>query len=358
MTFAWFMEQALYHPRHGYYSSARARIGREGDYFTNVSVGPLFGRLLGSQFAEMWELLGRPNDFTIVEQGAHSGDLARDVLDAARSRHPEFYEALRYTIVEPFQPLREQQSAALSGFEDKLAWRRSLDDLAPFCGVHFSNELIDSMPAHAVRWSGSDWLERRVTSSGDEFHFVDGPLSNSQLAERVRPIPRPLPRGYETEVNLGALHWIEALAQKLTRGFVVAVDYGFARDEFYAPHRTSGTLQVYSQHRTLSSPLLHIGHADMTAHVEWTSLVEHALSCGLQLAGFTDQYHFVTGLLTEDLTRDFEREPKTARALQTLLHPGFLGMKFQFLVLSKNVAAPERLQGLRFARDPHQTLGI
>src|SRR3954468_4621272 len=96
VTFAWFMEQALYHPELGYYSSGRARIGRRGDYFTNVSVGPLFGKILAAQFAEMWEVMDRPGDFTIVEQGAHNGDFARDVLEALRQRWPDFFVATRY----------------------------------------------------------------------------------------------------------------------------------------------------------------------------------------------------------------------------------------------------------------------
>ncbi len=239
MPFAWFMEQALYHPRHGYYSSGRARIGRAGDYFTSVSVGPLFGRLLAVQLAEIWERLGRPNEFTIVEQGAHGGELARDVLESMRVTEPECFAALRYNIVEPFPPLRERQLLVLQAFEEKVVWRNSLDELLQFCGVHFSNELIDAMPVHLVTWTGSEWLERHVAEEG----FVDLPLSQPRLGERVGKIPLPLPAGYTTEINLHALDWIEAVAAKLTRGYIIATDYGFARDEFYAPHRTAGTYQ-------------------------------------------------------------------------------------------------------------------
>ena len=121
VPFAWFMEQALYHPEFGYYSSGQCEIGRRGDYFTNVSVGPLFGRLLAGQFAEMWEVLGRPADFTIVEQGAHHGDFARDVLTATREQAPEFFAALRYRIIEPFPILQERQAEALRDFGDKVA---------------------------------------------------------------------------------------------------------------------------------------------------------------------------------------------------------------------------------------------
>src|SRR5215470_3565303 len=108
-SFAWFMQQALYHPEHGYYSSGRCAIGRTGDYFTNVSVGPLFGQLLAVQFFEIWERLGEMNEFVIVEQGAHDGEFARDVLDVVQKRRPKFFEALRYRILEPFPILKERQ---------------------------------------------------------------------------------------------------------------------------------------------------------------------------------------------------------------------------------------------------------
>src|SRR5450631_88295 len=124
VTFAWFMEQALYHPVHGYYSSGRCAIGRRGDYFTNVSVGPLFGRLLATQFAEMWELLGCPDDFTIVEQGAHHGDLAADVLAAPRVKAPEFFSAVRYCVIEPFSILQQRQAETLCDFRDKVTWEK------------------------------------------------------------------------------------------------------------------------------------------------------------------------------------------------------------------------------------------
>ena len=162
VSFAWFMEQALYHPQHGYYSSGRCTIGRRGDYYTSVSVGPLFGRLLAAQFEEMWRVLGRPNEFKIVEQGAHDGQLARDVLEATREHYPDLFAALRYEIVEPLPTLRARQAETLSPFKEQVGWSDGLQQVAPFCGVHFSNELLDAMPVHLVKWSGTEWLERHV----------------------------------------------------------------------------------------------------------------------------------------------------------------------------------------------------
>jgi SAM-dependent MidA family methyltransferase len=353
VPFAWFMEQALYHPDFGYYGSGRAQIGRRGDYFTNVSVGPLFGRALAAQFAEMWELLGRPREFTIVEQGAHGGDFACDVLEAVREPVPDFFEALCYCIVEPFQVLEARQRERLRDFGEKVTWRKSLAELDPFTGVHFSNELLDAMPVRLISREGEgEWTEKFVGDSGDRFEFVPGPVSDDDLRRRLEKVPRYADVAYETEVSLTALDWVEEVSRRLTRGFVLAVDYGYARDDFYSPARTTGTLQCYAKHRRVSSPLEDPGSVDISANVEWTSVAERARESGLTLIGFTDQHHFMTGMLTVMTPAEGER-----RALQTLMHPEFLGTRFQYLALGKEVP-DSPLAGFRFARDPIKALGL
>jgi SAM-dependent MidA family methyltransferase len=360
VSFAWFMEQALYHPELGYYSSGRCAIGRRGDYFTNISVGPLFGRLLAAQFAEMWESLGRPSDFAIVEQGAHHGEFARDVLGTLRERAADFFSTLRYCIIEPFPVLQRRQTEALRDFDGKLTWEKSLIDLDPFCGVHFSNELLDAMPVHLISRAGTGWEERCVAESGDGFEFVTTPITDAALLRHFETIPRHSGGPYETEVNLAALKWMELLAPKLIRGYVLAVDYGYARENYYAPERSSGTLRSYAHHRINPSPLSDIGEADITAHVDWTSLAERAETCGLSVAGFTDQHHFATGVVTELMPEQFgaNADAKTRGSLQTLLHPEFLGTTFQFLGLTKNVASGAPLSGFKFARDPRTAVGL
>jgi SAM-dependent MidA family methyltransferase len=351
VSFAWFMEQALYHPEFGYYSSGQGQIGRRGDYFTNVSVGPLFGRMLAAQFEEMWEIMDRPGDFTIVEQGAHHGDFAKDVLEALRERSPEFFSALRYCVIEPFPILEARQRERLAEFADKLRWSKSVSDLEPFSGVHFSNELLDALPMHLISRDGDeDWKERFVDRSGDGFAFATGQITDEKLRRHLERVPRSDEGLYETEVNLAALDWVESVSQKLTRGYVLTVDYGYPRAEFYAPDRAMGTLQCRAGHRTVSSPLVDIGRVDMTAHVDWTSIAERAEQHGLALIGFTDQHHFITGLLSGRAPHESER-----RALQTLLHPELLGTRFQYLALGKKV--PEhQLSGFRFARDASKAL--
>jgi SAM-dependent MidA family methyltransferase len=364
-SFAWFMQQALYHPEHGYYSSGRASIGRRGDYFTSVSVGPLFGQLLVAQFAQLWEGLDQTDNFVIVEQGAHHGDFARDVLGSARKCWPEFFAALRYRIVEPFPILQDRQSQTLAEYAGKIEWRDSIDALEPFTGVHFSNELLDAMPVHLIcsrgpvagATAGSQWQEKFVALNAKEFAFVAQPIVDPALRAFIAKLPSR-PAGYETEVNFAALEWIANLATKLERGYVLVIDYGSRGNEFYEPYRTNGTLQCRAQHRLFASPFHEIGHADITAHVDWTSLAERAQKCGLSINGFTDQHHFITGIISEPLREQLpgSADTKTKRALQTLLHPELLGRAFQVLALAKEVAAP--LAGFKFARDAGAMLGL
>jgi SAM-dependent MidA family methyltransferase len=348
ISFARFMHRALYHPEHGYYSSGRCAIGRKGDYFTNVSVGPLFGEFLAAQFAEMWERLGSVEDFTIVEQGAHDGQFARDVLESVQKRAPEFFAALRYRIVEPFPILQDRQSRRLERFRDKVEWR---DSLQPFVGVHFSNELLDAMPVRLI--SGN--MEKLVDLEDDKFVFVERPIS--QQATFQLPAQRDA-------FNQAALDWIDDIAAKLQRGYVVAIDYGRLEDEF------QGNVQVRAQHRNLDSPFEQIGHADITMPLEWSTIIERAQANGLRVTGFTDQHHFLTGIISTwpDLlqarsgnsTVSSSRvqlaaaDRKTKRALQTLLHPEMLGRAFQVIAFEKNIAEPAE-GGQLLQRKPHST---
>jgi SAM-dependent MidA family methyltransferase len=353
-SFAWFMEEALYHPEHGFYSSGRAAIGRHGDYFTNVSVGSLFGELLTAQFAQIWSRLGKIDNFVIVEQGAHHGEFAHDVLDCADRSYPEFSAGLRYEIVEPFPRLQDRQLQALKQFGDRVKWRRSIEDVQPFVGIHFSNELLDSFPVHMVVSTGDGWLEKMVGLSGKEFVFVEQPIRDPELENFVERLPQR-PCGYHAEVNLAALDWVAGVSKRLKRGCVLVVDYGFAREQLYDADRTAGTLQVRMQHRRLDSPFQEIGSADMTAHIDWTSLAQSAEQSGFHLTGFTDQHHFLTGILSESANLPKNRKDK--QALQTLLHPEMLGRAFQVLALEKD-AEVGPLSGFKFARDARATLGL
>ena len=368
VSFAWFMQHALYHPEHGYYSSGRCSIGRKGDYFTNVSVGPLFGQLMAAQFTEICERLGKIDNFLIVEQGAHDGQFARDVLQSAQKHAPEFFAVVRYRIVEPFPILQERQSRILEPFGSKIEWR---DSLQPFVGVHFSNELLDALPVRLI----SGGMEKLVDLQDDKFVFVERPLSQRTAAtpaslRETAPGRASKPSTENGVFNQPALDWIDSLAANLRRGYIIAIDYGRVDDEFQE------SVQVRAQHRHLDSPFEQIGHADITKHADWKSIAERAQANGLRVAGFTDQHHFVTGIISTwpyllgrnlsglnstALSRQVQIadvDRKTKRALQTLLHPEMLGRAFQVLALAKNVDPAPPLAGFKFAREPSCALEL
>ena len=341
------MAQALYHAEFGYYASGRAKIGRKGDFFTSVSVGPLFGALLARQFAEIWQRLGGPAGFTIVEQGAHRGECAGDVLAALQRINPACFTATKYEIVEPSPTLRAAQEQTLREVAGKVGWVASLADVTPFIGVHFSNELIDAFPVRLVVWTGEKWLERHVECAGSGFRFVDLPMSDQTALDRLALIPQPSP-GYQTEVQLAALQWIAELAPKLSQGCILAIDYGFSRREYFRPERTTGTLMARAEHRRESDPLARPGEIDLTTHVEFTSLVEAAEACGLRLAGYTDQHHFMVGLGRLHFPDHIEASPEARRemrAFKTLMHPNLMGHHFKALALSRNMPEATPLAG-------------
>jgi SAM-dependent MidA family methyltransferase len=208
--------------------------------------------------------------------------------------------------------------------------------------------------------TAGNWLERCIVESNDAFDFACGPIKELELERHLARIPHPRHSPYETEVNLAALRWIENLASKLVRGYVLTVDYGYSRNDFYAPDRSAGTIRFRARHGIIPSPFTGIGETDITAHVDWTSLAERAEAKGLSLAAFTDQHHFITGIVASLMRDEFDSRSDLgkSRALKTLLHPEFLGTSFQVLALSKDLPSGSSLNGFRFGRDPRVILGL
>ena len=373
VTFRWFMQQALYHPKLGYYGSGRARIGYQGDFYTNVSVGRIFGELMAKQFEEMWLRMGKPASFTILEEGAHDARFAGDVLSWTQRFSPEFHEGLKYWIIEPNPRLQQEQQATLSTWpRNKIRWSQSLDsfEMGSLHGVHFSNELLDAFPVHLVTSAGGAWQENFVDVGKAGFRFVYGPPSSIQLRAALDRLPPPaLPPGvkeYRTEINLAAPRWVEDTSRVLGQGYILSVDYGYPRDVYYAPERSTGTLATYREHQRGDDPLLAVGECDLTAHVDFTTLAERAEASGLRLAGFCDQHHFLVGLGEGELLAiersTHEMTPELLRFIRhfkTLMHPGTMGMAFKFICFEKNVPVSDKpLLGFGRCQDAYAALGI
>jgi SAM-dependent MidA family methyltransferase len=341
MRFSRFMEMALYDPGEGYYASGKAGVGRDGDFFTNISLGPIFGEILASQFLEMWEILGRPEDFTLVEQGANDGRLAADVLDGLVGTP---LAESRLILIEPFALLREKQQARLAG--RRVEWVEAPEHLPNFTGVHFSNELFDALPFDIVKSHSGRWELQRV-------QFLDGAFSLKPA--EVLDLDWPAPsEDFVSELRAGQRELLSAISSRLQRGFLLAIDYGMTREELLAPHRSKGTLACYAAHRRDDDPFESIGEKDITAHVDFTALAEDLRASGLEPAAYTDQHHFLVGA-AERLLLSLDGQPPTAdtlkklRSLRTLLHPETMGVQFKVLLASKGVSTPT-ISGFRHAR--------
>ncbi|MGH9712105.1 MAG: class I SAM-dependent methyltransferase [Candidatus Acidiferrales bacterium] len=350
ITFAEYMDACLYHPEHGYYAKSGQQPRR--DYFTSVDVSPLFGRLLARQFHEMWIHLDRPEPFTLVEVGVGTGALAKQVLDLAAESLKDFYAALRYVAVERSAVRRVAQAAML---ESHLANGRviiSADLPAQIpCGCIFSNELFDAMPAHRVTREHGELRELYVAAAGDGLHEQTGPLSTPALSNYFAEQGITLEDQQQAEACLEACWWIEGVANKLGRGFVLTIDYGHPALELYNERHMRGTLLAYARHRASEDYFRAPGEQDLTTHVNFTALEIWGARGGMNRTGFTTQSNFLLALARrsefEDLQSETMTEQQQARArllFKTLIYPEGMGETFQVLVQHKGIESP-RLAG-------------
>ncbi len=370
ISFAEYMDLALYHPQYGYYATAPSKIGAQGDFFTSPHLGSEFGELIAEQLLQMWQLLDHPHPFTIVEMGAGQGLLATDILNDLEHRSPDLFKALDYQIVERAPVLIAEQQHQLQPLHKRGAQIRwvTFDDIAPesVTGCFLSNELVDALPVHQVVVESGRLQEVYVTLSetptdGKLFTEVSGKLSTPKLTHYFEQIGIDLtapryPDRYQTEVNLAALDWMAEVAKRLQRGYVLTIDYGYPSDRYYNPVRSRGTLQCYYQHRHHSDPYCYVGQQDITSHIDFTALQRQGERCGLHTLGFTKQGLFLMALGLGDriaaLGQSTATDVQTIQdilvrrdALQRLVDPMGLG-NFGVLIQSKGVPTDRLLQGL------------
>lgn len=346
ITVAEFMSLALYHPEHGYYARASRRTGRNGDFFTSVDVGPIFGALLARQFAEMWRLMRRP-EFDLLEAGASNGQLARDILDAAQARDPEFYAALRLTLVEASAEARTAQGEMLAPHAEKVA-ASSARLPGAVHGVIFANELLDALPVHSVVMTEHGLREHYVDLQGGRLIERAGPPSTEALEQYLTAAGVRLEPGWRGEINLAALAWLARACSALHRGFLVLVDYGHDARELYSATHAAGTLTTFHRHVADSPWLSDPGGRDITSHVDLSTIRRTAEELGCATLGMVDQTYFLLALgLTDELANTGTSLADTRRrlALKTLLMPGGLGSTHKVMVFGKGVDVP-RLLGL------------
>ncbi len=354
ITFADFMAACLYEPGLGYYTSAGRKVGAEGDFYTSITVHAAFGRVIAREIAQMWRSMGSPADFTLVECGAANGRLACDIMDYCAEREAELYAGLRLVLVEREPSLESAQREMLAAHIDRLAWL-SPDEFASgrfsFSGCLYSNELIDALPVHRVAMTPEGLRELYVNFKNGEFAEEVGEPSTPELEAHLKRIAVELYPGQQAEINLNAPDWLSAAVKTLTQGYILTIDYGYPAAELYTPRRKMGTLLCYYRHQVEDNPYIRLGLQDITAHVDFTTLMRCGEELGLQNVWFGEQYRFLlsAGIIEEieEIERSAASEEEKLRlrlTLKKLIMPeGGMGDTFRVLIQSRGVAAPRLL---------------
>jgi len=341
IPFADFMRECLYHPVHGYYSKGESQ--RFADYYTSVDVHPVFGRLLAREFAEMWEQLGRPEEFLLVEAGAGVGRLATHILDFCAAKLPKLYLAVRYVAVEQSASRREQANSRLRGHAEAGHLRTSPEIPAQIpAGCVFSNELMDALAVHRVVMKKGALQEIFVACENGKFVDVAAPVSTCAINEYFGAQGVTLSEGQHAEAGLEACDWISEVGRRMERGFVLTIDYGHRAAGLFDERHMRGTLLAYREHRVSEDFYASPGAQDLTAHVNFTALETWGERSGLETAEFTSQTAFLLALGQgnefADLCDAGQSETEQVRArlqLKTLIHPEGMGERFQVLVQRK-----------------------
>ncbi|WP_197739827.1 class I SAM-dependent methyltransferase [Pedobacter sp. BS3] len=302
--------------------------------------------MIATQIEEMWAILGK-TDFTIIEYGAGTGLLCRDILNYLKN-NKVMYNNLNYCIIEKSPAMREKEKAHLC---EKVSWHSSIQDIPHTSACVLSNEVLDNFAVHPVIMQQE--LMEVFVDYNEGFHEVLQPAS-PELHTYLEQLQVSLPKGFRTEINLEANHWIQEIAQALKKGFVITIDYGYPSDEFYRPYRSAGTLLCYNKHQVNTHPYQDIGRQDITAHVNFSALQHWGAAYGLDCCGLTSQTRFMLDLgLTEHIRRMEKNNEQSADiANQTLMLHTFLmemGNKFKVLVQQKDEHL-HHLSGLRLAQ--------
>ena len=341
ITFARFMELALYAPGLGYYAAGARKFGEAGDFVTAPEISPLFSQCLAQQCQQVLRHIGGD----ILEFGAGTGAMASDVL-----LELERLNSLpgHYFILELSADLQQRQQETLRRraphLFERVEWLSALP--APgFKGVILANEVVDAMPVHLIRFEGQVGREGFVGWEGDGFVWRDGPPSTPELQQHITTLQESLDSetfctGYTTEINLAQRGWISSLGELLAQGVALIIDYGFPRHEYYHPERACGTLMCHYRHRAHGDPLILAGLQDITAHVDFTALAEAALESGLEVLGYTAQAQFLlaTGLgerIAAVDQSDMRRYLEMTQQVKKLTLPNEMGELFKVLALGR-----------------------
>jgi len=352
VTFKTFMEMALYEPGLGYYASQKTRIGRHGDFYTSSHLHPAFGMMLGKQIEEMWEVMGRPSGFQIVEMGSGAGYLCKDILEyykglgiGGRGLEREIIKNLQYIIVELNPAMREQQRKLLSDYSDKISWASSIRELNNIKGCFISNELLDAFPVHIIEMN-NEIKEIFVSSENEKIIEIKGTPSTSEIADYIKEFSIELGKGYRTEINLEIKKWLSEINRALTEGFILTIDYGYSSEDYYSEDRNRGTLLCYHEHQVTEDPYQNIGEQDITAHVNFSSVKKWGDELGINAIGFCNQGTFLVSLGIDEAIAEIHEIHKNSdypfevARIKKLILPGTMGETHKVVIQYKGNCKP------------------
>jgi SAM-dependent MidA family methyltransferase len=350
LPFCRFMQLALYHPNLGYYETRQTTIGKNGDFFTSVSVGNLFGTLLGRQFCD-WLSPLPTSHVQIIEAGAHEGRLAVDILAYLSTCKELANKKIDYCILDPSPQRQAWQKKVISSFGYEVKWLESWDqcETQTVDGIIFSNELLDAFPSHRIRWDASlkAWFEWGVAIVDEKLTWARMAHTRDTAAAMIEEENRAcgfelskeflaaLPDGFSVDLCPDARQWWSQAARKLRRGYLMAIDYGLEVEQFYEPQRAHGTLRGYRNHQIQPDVLANPGEQDITTTVNFTAIKRAGEKEGLQTVAYQSQSRFLTSILAnhaEEFEPAFSKNPVLASQFKTLIHPDHLGRAFQVSV--------------------------
>ena len=354
MTFARFMDLALYEPDHGYYATGSRGPGRASDFLTAPESHPIFGWTVARQLEELWERLGRPPEFTVREYGAGTGAFAAGIVGGLARSASGLRDVIRYRIAERAPDRERQVLASLSTVDAAEVFER--DDGRPIVGAVLANEVMDALPVHRVVGARDGDVRELFVAVGPNgaFESIEGPPSTPDLATRLTTEGIHLDLGQLAEVCLELDGWVANAAAGLERGLLLLVDYGHPASALYAPDRGS-LLRAYTRHRVHDDPFRNVGRQDLTAHVDLTTVERAAATAGLDHIGSTTQAAFLTGLGAGDLLVGLQTDPsidmgaylEARSALFRLLDPTATG-RFAVQLFGRDLAAGPPLRCLAF----------
>ncbi len=360
ITFARFMERALYEPGHGYYRRAAAGPGRAGDFLTAPEAHPLFGAAVGRLLEQAWLAMGRPTPFTVTEPGAGTGMLAAGLLGGLRDLGSPLFEAIRYRPVEVEAARLAAVRARL--IEDGLAERLHPEPPGSSgeTGAVVANELLDALPVHRVIRRQGSLRELLVGVRDRAFVHVEAELTDPRLAARLEAEQVEIDEGQVTEVCLAIEPWLAEATAHLTRGIVVLVDYAAEPAELHGPGRRTGTLRAFARHAVGGDPFRHVGRQDLTATVDLAAVRLAAAAVGLEPVGETTQAELLAAVGSGELVQAFLARPganigdalELRSALVRLMDTRGMGA-FRVLAYGRGLPKGITLPGLaRIARRP------